>query len=108
MTTTADILRDARALIDSPENWTKDCEARTEDGYETWYGDGHAVCWGAFGALVKAGDNQPALTGAAEALHTVVGGRIDEWNDAPERTNAEVLAAFDRAIDLAEQAEKGG
>jgi hypothetical protein len=25
------------------------------------------------------------------------------WNDAPERTQADVLAAFDRAIELAEQ-----
>jgi hypothetical protein len=29
------------------------------------------------------------------------GGCIPEWNEAPERTQAEVEAAFDRAIDLA-------
>ena len=108
MTTTADILRDARALIDSPEKWTKHYEARDADGNETWYGDDRAVCWCAFGALFKAGWYQPSLSDAVEALETVVGRIIDEWNDAPERTNAEVLAAFDRAIDLAEQAEKGG
>jgi hypothetical protein len=27
---------------------------------------------------------------------------IARWNDAPERTQAEVLAAFDKAIELAE------
>lgn len=31
---------------------------------------------------------------------------ISVWNDAPERTHEEVLAAFDRAIELAE-AEEG-
>lgn len=37
------------------------------------------------------------LVGAA-----VGGVPIGRWNDAPERTHAEVLAAFDRAIELAE------
>jgi hypothetical protein len=29
---------------------------------------------------------------------------LKEWNDAPERTRAEVLAVFDRAVRLAEAA----
>jgi hypothetical protein len=34
------------------------------------------------------------------ALRKVVGGiYLADWNDAPERTKADVLAAFDRAIE---------
>jgi hypothetical protein len=37
------------------------------------------------------------------AVGTSYAGGVANWNDAPERTQAEVLAAFDRAIELAEQ-----
>ena len=47
-------------------------------------------------------------TGAAlKALKCAIGNghEIVPWNDAPERTHAEVMAAFDRAI-AAEQAKE--
>jgi hypothetical protein len=35
---------------------------------------------------------------AFTALEPFVGGDFIQWNDAPERTQAEVVDAFDRAI----------
>ena len=46
--------------------------------------------------------NSPYL-GAAHSLfwEAIGGASIPTWSDAPNRTKAEVLAAFDRAIALA-------
>ena len=41
---------------------------------------------------------------AAKYLRQAIGGlEIPEWNDAPERTQADVLDAFDRAIRVAKE-----
>jgi hypothetical protein len=82
----ADVLRRARALIDTPEKW---CQGQCELG--------EAKC--ALGAILGADPNYAA---AALALNRVVAPNIPAWNDAPERTHADVMAAFDRAITLAE------
>jgi hypothetical protein len=37
-------------------------------------------------------------------VRRVVGVNVVEWNDAPGRTKEEVLAAFDKAIALAQKA----
>jgi hypothetical protein len=52
------------------------------------------------GATVRfAPGNIPAGVRARERLRAAIGNlSIPGWNDAPERTHAEVLAAFDRAI----------
>lgn len=69
-----------------------------------------ACCWDIRGALYKANHQlgftyQTALyVTARRALRTSVQSELlEEWNDTPGRTQAEVLAAFDRAIEM----EKG-
>jgi hypothetical protein len=91
LTDTRDVLIRGRALIADPDRWIK--------------GRDHAIvagrdCYCAAGALRSARVDQ----GLPEALRTLRhaagpdAGTIPAWNDAPERTHAEVLAAFDAAI----------
>ena len=85
----------ARALIDKPEKW---CQG----GFHK----GDSFC--AAGALREPWMTKPVReeyygeSRAAELLAKAVGiydfNLISRWNDAPERTHAEVLAAYDRAI----------
>ena len=103
MTAPAVILRAARGYIAEPERWTKGRLAR--------YPAPDRVARCAIGAVFAAactheGGFGSAAHEAADALLGVVGGTcISTWNDAPERTHAEVLEAFDRAIAAAEAAE---
>ena len=93
--TVADVLRRARALIDSPEKWCKGA----------LYRDGARCVWGALDGI-RTGEPTPfrkAEAGATYITRAIGGRNIASWNNAPERTHAEVLAAFDRAIKLAER-----
>lgn len=97
-------LQDARALVE--KGWTQHVFARDAAGGSVFEQDPRAVCWCASGALWVVGVNM--FTDArrvfmrANGITETVG--IPEWNDAPERTQADVLAAFDRAIELASAA----
>lgn len=83
----ADVLRRAKALIDTPEKWTQG----------NFCGDHDSFCaWGAIfraAASVNAQSPEPY-----NQMCKVVGQHLPNWNDATERTHAEVMAAFDRAI----------
>lgn len=109
MTTTtkpaSQILREARALIDAPEKWVGggDLSKGAIDGPDTFCA---AYACGNRGNS----DNDRART----YLETAIGlsptgmmSRLGAWNDAPERTHAEVMTAFDKAIELAEHEEAG-
>lgn len=89
--TPSQALRKARTLIDTA-GWIQH-EARTPAGF----------C--ALGALMQVGLMYQTYHGFCEAIGCKA---ISTWNDAPERTKADVLAAFDRAIAAAEAAEQGG
>ena len=104
--TVAEVLREARSLVDTPEKW--------------WQRNGHNdsgelpdcdfTCVGL--AVLDAGSHASHAT-LASALCRAIGitpgsyppRDIYDWNDAPERTHADVLAAFDKAIALAEAEE---
>lgn len=90
--TVLDVLRSARSSIATPERWCQCYNARNM-----------AVC--ASYALLASGLR--FYSEACDALRAA--GRFKEgiphWNDAPERTHAEVLATFDAAI-AAEQAKE--
>lgn len=85
---TAQILERALAKIDRPEKWGKG-PARNRPG-----------CLCVSEALLDACDPfwGPALN-ALHALPEIAGMPIPTWNDAPERTHADVVAAFTRAIE---------
>jgi hypothetical protein len=98
----ADKLREARALIE--RGWTQGHFARDEDGYPEHEGSPDAVCWCAMGAMSAADPNDKyGLYGALS--HAIGDEMVGMWNDRIGRTKAEVLAAFDKAIALAESAQ---
>lgn len=93
MTTTRDILVKARSLIAS--GWTRGrlaCDARSRC---VTYDSDEARSWCALGALSRSAADG-ATVGKFRAQ--ISGGDIATWNDAPERTQEQVLDAFDRAI----------
>lgn len=96
----ADVLRRARALVDTPRKWVgggrryqtfENCAATAIGNASGDNGINEKLCAMARGVFAD----------AIGALNSI--GGIWDWNDAPERTHADVLAAFDAAIALAEQ-----
>lgn len=104
--TPADVLRAARKKIERPEAWVKGTAARTANGKPCMPKAGCAACWCPIGAISSL-DGEADVATLANALHFLekaVRLPIPSWNDKRERTHGEVLAAFDRAIALAEAA----
>ena len=97
-------LRAAKALIDTPEKWTKRVFARDSSGFGTPYDGGQAVCFCSAGAIFRTvGDDPTRERAAMNALAIAMGGdrpSIAAFNDTSE--HAEVMAAFDKAIAAAE------
>lgn len=104
--TPADVLRAAKARIATPERWTQGTFARDRDGgaVDMKTEREEAVCWCSLGAIEYACDPDEAVSARAMCLLMEAIGEdsIEDWNDHPRRTHAEVLAAFDRAIAIAE------
>jgi len=97
-----DLLRQARELLADPKRWTQGTGARAGDGLATGVHSANAICWCAWGALVYVHTDLNSLSDSLDLIATIVGeSEVSSWNDAPERTHEEVLAAFDRAIELA-------
>lgn len=102
----AKVLRDARELISHPARWTKGVNSRSLPGYGFT-----AFCSvGAIGEsldksnrhLEEIANHISMLLARAANLSGLPMFAIPKWNDAPGRTHAEVIAAFNRAIHLAE------
>lgn len=105
---TLDILIKARELISDPERWTQGVNARNRAGGLTSPENDAAVCWCGIGALCRvAGDDDLHWAKAVVFLHKTA--REAGFKDFPDfndtSTHAEVLAAFDRAIEAARNAE---
>jgi len=86
-------LEAAKNLISTPEKW--------HQGELRKYGEDEKPCkWCALGACYQLTERSDYMRyrDMARALKDVVGMPVHDWNDAPERTHGEVLAAFDRAI----------
>lgn len=98
-----EILQKARALIADPEHWTRGVSARTRHGIPCTVGEGHSFC--AIGALDR------AMAGVVWSLdqefpHDILRKAIGtlgiaDWND--RSNHVDVLAGFDKAIELARQ-----
>ena len=108
--TTRYLLVEARRILTPDGAWTQDCAARDARAHPVPPAADAAVCWSLDGALWLATDPPPVahhrhtLIGRVERalyplIHTGGPAVLHSWNDAHTRTQAEVLALLDRAID---------
>lgn len=111
MKSTAEILREARALIGTPEKWVQRADARAADGSMVDYMDEDAARFCAEAAVqrVRGAGGYSDPIDPIDALSIAAGGSARSGdghllNDRDETTHADVLAMFDRAIALAETA----
>lgn len=99
-----EVLREARRLI-AEVGWTQGTFARNAGGADVSPRSPQATCFCAAGAIIRANDGCDmgfSSPGISAVEHVIDERWIDAWNDREERTRDEVLAAFDRAIQLAE------
>lgn len=103
--TTIEILRGARELVARPGGWTQKALGRDENGDELvagYSGSGllRSVCVCAEGAVcfVDFLHRHAAMRALRLAIDPSDLTDVHRWNDAKHRTQAEVVAAFDRAI----------
>lgn len=98
----ADVLERAADLIEPEGKWTQQIYARTEDGRSTDVQDPEAICFCMAGALARvAGDFNERFISAKQVVGNILDRGMADWNDAPERTQPEVVAALRRAATLA-------
>lgn len=92
-TQTLDCLEEAKKLIGAGWCQKNYIRKKPDGGYE--------YC--SSGAIILSTPDLNVVRCAAAFLKKVTDSNVSilRWNDAPERTHEEVLAAFDRAIDLA-------
>lgn len=113
---TSELLRAAKARINTPERWIKGADAlRLEPWlgcFTRWVvcGSRHpdAGAWCATGALGSVVPKGQSWARAAAFLFRAVPGRhpsIPAFNDDPKTTHEDVMALFDRAIAAAEREE---
>jgi hypothetical protein len=96
--TTLEILKAARELLAVPERWTKGAFGRDSNDLSRFLLSVHkAVCFCSQGAIESV---QLLALDQAKEIAALFGFATwsQVWNDAPERTHAEVLARFDEAI----------
>jgi hypothetical protein len=104
-----EFLTEARSLIGA--SWTQHADARAVDGRATdpWSAD--AASWSLLGALVAVYERfgwsygqaaaLQALAGACELLaETLDSDSLSNWNDAPGRTQTDVVTTLDEAARL--------
>lgn len=92
MTTLPQILEQAANLVE--KGWTQGASARTPDGHMTLPTEHDAVCWCAAGAIWAITEDFEERTNAQICFRRFIGQPIAEWNDAPSRTQAEVVEAL--------------
>jgi hypothetical protein len=109
VTAVRDVLRDAAELLRT-KGWTQNTSARNDAGRAVSALDAGAVCFCAMGALSRVaaeGCDDKTKDAAIGALRLAIGidCGIASWNDAPERRAEDVVAAFERAADLAAEVQ---
>ena len=94
-------LQAARALIDQPEKWTQGAFRRDAQGNELMISHLPVARRCAYGAIIAVSyADEDIEIELSDALERVINDcEITYWNDRPDRTHAEVMQAFDRAIE---------
>lgn len=96
--TAVEVLIAARELVSTPDRWTQDVSARDHNGAECDPDSPAAACFCSLTALYKAGGRNERTEVARGIFMRAVRQAVSQYNDAPRRTHAQILAAFDRAI----------
>ncbi len=78
-------------LLDSPEKWTQGAFARTADGDEKDHTDKDAVSFCLLGAIRKCYPSLYQRVDVLAKVRTILPDGMTIWNDADNRTHAEVL-----------------
>lgn len=98
-------LKEGRALIADPLNWTTGTRARNSKGTSVSPFSPEAVCWCSTGAIekvtVKEGKNLDAYHEARDALRNEIWLPVWAFND--KCTHAQVLELWDTVIEKREQ-----
>jgi len=105
--TIADVLERAADLIEPEGKWTQGESARTADGQVVFAPHKDAVCWCLYGAIAQVGGANcdfNSTTYLASRFIEKGEETLAAWNDAPERTQAEVVAKLREAAALARAA----
>lgn len=99
----AEILTKAADLIEPEGAWTQKANARDSEGRKTFASGEDAVCFCMAGALIHAGGGAYPKEFVDAVLPPARGGldRLVFFNDAPERTQAEVVAKLREAAERA-------
>lgn len=107
-----EVLTKAREAIDEPHKWSQGAFFRNDKGVVV-VGLDKATCFCAVGAIQSVVKLPSVLSRAAlRTLERGVGIGIGKdaeslyiitWNDNPVRTHDDVIAAFDRAIEIAKE-----
>lgn len=117
--TTVEYLRETKAIIAAPEKWIqKSFQGPVSNSY-CIIGAIHHIAALKYNCLTEFEIMFRSTTKVTNVLYAAINNHnlkerdfaykeetIILWNDAPERTHAEVMAAFDRAILLAEKEEQ--
>lgn len=86
-------------LLESPERWCQGMNAQNAAGQYALVRSHDACRWCLRGAvaLIYGDEMNVAWAKLKEAIGVAPGDSLIPWNDAPERTHAEVLAAVRKA-----------
>ena len=86
-----------KELLSDPSKWTQRVNARNSNGIPTLSFASNAVCFCLYGAMCRCYPNEEERSRVQRELHSNVPLRnVAAWNDAPERTHAEVLELVTR------------
>jgi hypothetical protein len=88
-----------RELLATPDRWTQGVLAKDANGAPVSCDSDRASCWCFVGASFGAKIAPLEVAYLAEAMSPYA--HWATWNDAPERTHADVLDLIDRAIEIA-------
>lgn len=111
----SEVLSKAADLLEKPGAWTQGASSRNASGDPD---DDNvirrdAVCWCAYGAILKAAGEtliigSPRAAAAAEIIDGIVVADVTQWNDDPNRTQAEVVEALRQAALRAAATQEAG
>lgn len=120
--TIAEVLERAADLIEPEGAWTQGAFSRDANGDADATDDGitakNPVCWCALGAVAAVCEEDPAgniytpsspsLPNAIrKLLNAHIGNYVEDWNDDPDRTQAEVVQKLREAARLARTQDNG-